>query len=101
MKTPSRKLHGKQNKLQSIPPEQIIPQNLSETEVWLDKQDLLELVHVSNRTLQRWRDTGLISFAKVHGKIYYRRSALQQLMHSMELLTMRERRQRFGRNNQE
>jgi len=35
------------------------------TEIWLDNQDVCELLHVSKRTLQHYRDTGKIPFSQV------------------------------------
>lgn len=36
-----------------------------------DKQDILQLFHISNRTLVTWRKNGIIPFLKIGGKIYY------------------------------
>ena len=49
-------------------------------ESWLDKQDILTRLHISSRTLQRWRSEGIIPFTKVRGKIYYKESDLKILL---------------------
>ena len=57
------------------------PENSSNThEVWLDKQELLQLMHISERTLQKWRDIKLLIPAKIIGKFYYRLSDVQRLL---------------------
>lgn len=41
--------------------------------LWLDNQDAMKLLKVSKRTLQNWRDQGLIGFCQIGSKIYYNR----------------------------
>jgi len=48
--------------------------------VWLDKQDMMIKYHISGRTLQKWRTTGILPFSKVFGKIYYNQSDVQQFL---------------------
>lgn len=38
---------------------------------YYDNADMMELFNVSIRTLQRWRDEGVIPFKKIRGKIFY------------------------------
>lgn len=40
----------------------------------LDNQDLCKLLGVTKRTLQRYRDKGIISYCKIDGKTYYKKS---------------------------
>ncbi len=49
-------------------------------EVWLDNQEFLQLLKISKRTAQHYRDSGLISFSQVGAKIYYRLSDVEQLL---------------------
>ncbi len=42
--------------------------------------EVIVIFKVSRRTLQRWRDEGLISFRKIRGKIYFTMSDLEQFM---------------------
>ena len=44
---------------------------------WLDIQDVCQLLHISKRTLQSYRDTGIISFSQVGGKIYFKASDIE------------------------
>ena len=50
------------------------------SEQWLDNQDLCELLHVSKRTLQNYRDNGVIPFSQIGGKIYYKATDVEKLL---------------------
>jgi hypothetical protein len=47
------------------------------SENWLDNQDVCQLLHISKRTLQYYRDAGLIAFSQIGSKIYYRASDIE------------------------
>jgi len=49
-------------------------------EIWLDNQELMQLLKISKRTAQHYRDSGLISFSQVGNKIYYKLSDVEELM---------------------
>ena len=49
-------------------------------EKWLDNQELMQLLKISKRTAQHYRDSGLISFSQVGAKIYYRLSDVETLL---------------------
>ena len=49
-------------------------------EKWLDNLELMQLLKISKRTLQHYRDSGLISFAQVGAKIYYKLSDIEELL---------------------
>lgn len=62
-----------------------IHQRLSEKEKqpkdqWLDNQELMQLLKISKRTAQSYRDSGLISFSQVGNKIYYRLNDVEDLL---------------------
>lgn len=46
----------------------------------LDTEDLMKLLKISRRSLQTWRDTGLIEFSQVNGKFFYRVSSVNKLL---------------------
>lgn len=50
------------------------PKNMLEEERLLDNQELCQLLHVSKRTLQRYRDSGELPFQTVYKKTYYKES---------------------------
>lgn len=51
-------------------------------QIWYDNQEFLQLMNISKRTAQTWRDEGIISFSQVGSKIYYRMSDVQMLLDS-------------------
>lgn len=54
--------------------------DLSEWSDWIDAQDVLMKLHVSPRTLQRWRINGLLPYSRVSGKCYYKKSDILALL---------------------
>lgn len=52
----------------------------SPTDTFLDNQEFLQLMNISKRTCQSWRDEGKISFSQIGSKIYYRMSDVQKLL---------------------
>lgn len=51
-------------------------------QIWYDNQEFLQLMNISKRTAQTWRDEGIISYSQVGSKIYYRMSDVQKLLDS-------------------
>lgn len=49
-------------------------------ETWLDNQEFIQLLKISKRTAQHYRDTGMISFSQVGSKIYYRLADVEELL---------------------
>ncbi len=47
------------------------------SEIWLDIQEVCQLLKVSKRTLQSYRDNRVLPFSKVAGKIYFRASDIE------------------------
>jgi hypothetical protein len=46
----------------------------------LTNKDVCRMLHISSRTLQDWRDTGIIPFIRIKGKILYRESEILRLL---------------------
>lgn len=46
----------------------------------MDNQDLCEFLHVSKRTLQRYRSSGLLKYKTIQHKTYYKESAVQDFI---------------------
>jgi len=71
---------------------QIISEKLEKIEATLKKEqkniedpiltteDVMNLMKVSRRSLQTWRDERLIEFSTIKGKFYYRLSAINSLL---------------------
>ena len=49
-------------------------------DVFLDNQEFLQLMNISKRTAQSWRDDGVISFSQINSKIYYQMNDVQALL---------------------
>ena len=49
-------------------------------EDWIDNQDVMNTLHISQRTLQTLRSNGTIKFSKFGNKIYYRRQDIQEML---------------------
>lgn len=47
---------------------------------FMDNEEFLELMGISKRTAQSWRDEGKISFSQVGNKIYYKMSDVDKLL---------------------
>ncbi len=51
-------------------------------EKYLTNKDVCQMLHISIRTLQDWRDTGKIPFIRIKGKILYRESEILKTLES-------------------
>ena len=49
-------------------------------ETFLDNQEFIQLMHISKRTAQTWRDEGKISFSQIGSKIYYKMRDVEVLL---------------------
>lgn len=47
-------------------------------EKYLTNREVCQLLRISSRTLQNWRDTGKIPFIRLKGKIIYKESDILQ-----------------------
>lgn len=56
--------------------------NLSalDRERFLTNNDVANMLHVSQRTLQDWRDTGKIAYIQISGKVLYKESDVKRLL---------------------
>jgi AraC-like DNA-binding protein len=64
-------------------------------EDWLDNQDVMQVLHVSPRTLQTLRSNGLLPFSRIGNKLYYRRQDIIKIL--SDNYTMRKI-QNYGRD---
>ena len=49
---------------------------------WLDNQDVCQILRISKRTLQVYREKGLIPFARIKHKIFYKPEDIQRFIDS-------------------
>ena len=64
-------------------------------EDWIDNQDVMNIFHISLRTLQTLRSNGTIKFSKFGNKIYYRRQDIQNIL--AENYTMFDIKNEYGK----
>ena len=55
-------------------------QHLEPQDVFFDNQEFLQLMNISKRTAQVWRDSGYIGYSQMGNKIYYRLIDIQDLL---------------------
>ena len=64
------------------------PKPQSPENTWLDNQELCLFLKVTPRTLQNYRDHGILPYTQIGGKIFYRQSdvfkVLEENMSSIE-----------------
>jgi|SRR5690554_6496134 hypothetical protein len=49
-------------------------------EAWIDGQDIMQTLHISKRTLQTWRDSGILPYSQIKGKFYYKLSDIESIL---------------------
>ena len=49
-------------------------------EDWLRKEDVLDMLNISERTLQTLRSNGTMPYTKLGGIIFYKRSDIQRIL---------------------
>ncbi len=67
----------------------------SPEEIFLDNQEFLQLMNISKRTAQTWRDKGIVSFSQIGSKIYYQMSDVQKLLNKNYKESFSKKRRRF------
>ncbi len=51
---------------------------------WLDNHDACQILNISKRTLQSYRNSGKLGFTQIGYKIFYRPEDVEQLLRRME-----------------
>ena len=49
---------------------------------WLDNQDVCQILNISRRTLQEYRNDGVLPYILLGGKVLYRESDLEKVLES-------------------
>ena len=57
---------------------------------WMDSTDVCEKLGVSKRTVQTYRDRGLLPYSQINHKIYYRTEDVEAFLDAMSRETMEE-----------
>jgi hypothetical protein len=51
---------------------------------WLDNQDVCQLLNISPRTLQTFRDNGTLAYSQISHKTYYKPEDVQKILPLVE-----------------
>lgn len=51
-------------------------------EAWIDGQDVMQVLHISKRTLQSLRASGSLPYSRLNGKFYYKLSDIENMLES-------------------
>lgn len=51
-------------------------------QTFFDNQEFIQIMNISKRTAQGWRDNGLIKYSQVGSKIYYLMSNILELLNN-------------------
>ena len=65
-------------------------------EDWIDNQDVMQMLHISPRTLQALRSNGTLPYSRINNKIYYRRQDIRKIL--ADNYTMYKIRNEYGNN---
>ena len=60
--------------------DRLMNSNPKRTETYLNNKQFMEMLDVSLRTAQTWRDEGKITFSQVGNKIYYKLSDVEKFI---------------------
>jgi hypothetical protein len=66
-------------KLDKIASDFIYSRQLPE-EIFMDNPKFMELMNISQKTAQLWRDKGIIGYSQIGNKIYYRVPDIKELL---------------------
>ena len=48
---------------------------------WLDNQDVCQMLNISPRTLQTFRDNGTLAYSQINHKVYYKPEDVESILH--------------------
>ena len=48
---------------------------------WLDNQDVCQMLNISPRTLQTFRDNGTLAYSQINRKVYYKPEDVKGILH--------------------
>lgn len=48
--------------------------------IWIDSQEVCQILSISKRQLQTYRDNGTVAYAKIEHRIFYRPQDIQRLI---------------------
>jgi hypothetical protein len=51
---------------------------------WLDNQDVCQMLNISKRTLQTYRDNGTLPYSQINHKMYYKPDDVKRVMEQLK-----------------
>ena len=60
--------------------DELLSGSLSRSGKWIDSKEVCKMLHICLRTLQYYRDNGLIPYSSICGKVYYNVSDIDDLL---------------------
>ncbi|WP_329903100.1 helix-turn-helix domain-containing protein [Porphyromonas pogonae] len=51
---------------------------------WLDNQDVCQILNISKRTLQTYRDNGTLAYSQINHKIFYKPEDVEQVINKLK-----------------
>ena len=61
-------------------PHLIGPLQKPSLEDWIDGQDVMQILHISSRTLQTLRSNGTLPYSRIGAKLYYRKQDILRIL---------------------
>lgn len=52
---------------------------------WLDNQDVCQILNISKRTLQTYRDNGTLAHTQINHKMYYKPEDVEKVINHLKL----------------
>ena len=52
---------------------------------WLDNQDVCQILNISKRTLQTYRDNGTLPYSQINHKIYYKPADVEKVINQLKV----------------
>lgn len=78
---PEQILFDFQSKLESIATNvNDIINKSPKVKTWLDAQEVCSLLNITKRTLQSYRDSGVLPYSKVGGKIFFKATDIEEVL---------------------
>ena len=59
---------------------------------WLDNQDVCQILNISKRTLQTYRDNGTLPYTRIGDKMYYKAGDVERIL---PLVAAKEKEKRY------
>lgn len=53
-------------------------------EKWLDNQDVCQILNISKRTLQTYRDNGMLAYSQINHKVFYKPEDVEKVINKLK-----------------